>query len=85
MRVIYKYNLDVGENIIKMPDAAILLSVQMQRGQITMWAEVNTNNDYIDKTFVVYGTGQEILKHGVYRGTVQASDFLVWHVYEIFQ
>ncbi len=50
-----------------------------------MWAEVDTTQDVIMETFIVYGTGHAIIDDfaQTYIGTVQMNNGLVWHVYKV--
>jgi hypothetical protein len=46
------------------------------------WAEVTTENPIVDRTFQIFGTGQEIPLNATYVGTVVGPP-LVWHLYEL--
>ena len=81
---VWKYPLMLVESqVMKMPTDSVILSVQVQRGQICIWAQGNPLNKYEDRVIEMYGTGHvfgdaEGLK---YLGTVQQRSF-VWHIYE---
>ena len=80
---IWRYPINVaGEQTVKMPQGAQLLSVQIRDGMLTVWAKVYPGNPTVEKKIFVYGTGHP-LPHdpGNYVGTVQAGP-LVWHVFE---
>ena len=59
------------------------LSVDMQDRQLCLWAQVDTEAELVEMQLEVYGTGHEILDHGmsVYIGTAFDGPF-VWHVFE---
>ncbi len=83
--VIFKYPLDLtSPNIMGMPVGAEILTVQIQRGDICLWAKVDPDAELEDRQFVVYGTGHTIKAgNDSYIGTVQmAHGALVWHVFE---
>lgn len=81
--VIYKYPLEVtDEQIIDMPGSARLLSVQMQRGVVCLWAWVDPNAIPKKRHIVIIGTGNPIsFFPGEFVGAVQQGQF-VWHVFD---
>ena len=83
MRTIWKYAVDDGP--VSMPSGARILSVQVQRGDLTLWAEVDSDAPAEIRRFRVYGTGHELPRGLGYQdshiATVQDEPF-VWHVYE---
>jgi len=84
MKKIYKYRLEgiLDIQIIRMPESAHILTVQIQNNKITLWATVNPDNLMTDRKFVVVGTGGEFNDDDAsYIGTVQAMG-LVWHIFE---
>lgn len=82
MKTIWKFALQ-SVLPVQMPQAAKILSVQMQNGEPQVWAEVNPNNDTVSRTFRVYGTGHTLPDNpGTYVGTFQQTTGLVWHVYD---
>ncbi len=88
MKTIWKYQLAVGaENRFGMPRGAEVLTVQIQHGQICLWAIVDYEARQEERAFHVAGTGHELpstVGHVNYIGTVQeAHGQLVWHVFEI--
>lgn len=86
MKKIYKYQLeDTDKQEIIMPKGAEILSCQVQREAITIWAVVDLNNKPEKRTFRIYGTGFDINydHHHKFIGTVQQNHgMLVWHVFE---
>lgn len=89
MKTIHKYPLQITDRqIVKMPQLAQILCVQVQHDQICIWAEVETNNPTENVKIGVYGTGNPVEPadpgHRNYIGTVQTyNGNLVWHVFEI--
>jgi hypothetical protein len=85
MKTIYKYKLELRDSQeIAIPYYHKVRHVGLQNGDITLWAEIDTN-DLISaivntETFHVVGTGQKVEPHWVYIGTCVGPVF-VWHVY----
>lgn len=91
MKSIYKYVVDTAENgIIKGPITK-LLTAQIQRGNLVVWAEVDTDNEDRKFHIIPIGTGWNldapsdktcVLDSHNYLSTVQyAGGSLVFHVY----
>lgn len=92
MRTIWKFELKVGENKVKMPDLSDILSIGEQDGKVMMWVEVDDKADQTERPILVVGTGQEINEEYAleFIGTVTIVEKivvdmvkLVWHVFEI--
>ena len=87
IRRIYKYTLKLqDEQDVSMPLGAVLLSIQEQHGNLTVWAHVDpSEKTMVDKRFRIYGTGHDIdWEDGRlhYAATVQ-SGAMVWHVFTL--
>ena len=89
MRRIYKYPLDItkgeqGVGIrfdVPMPKGARILTVQMQAGLPTIWADVSKDRE-ATRRLVIYGTGWDLPQEpGVYVSSVQSGPY-VWHIYD---
>ena len=83
MRTIWKFPVPFSGGNIIMPKGAKVLTLQMQYGVPTLWAEVDPDAT-IDEIhhLVVYGTGHLIDPGaGNYLGTFQEPPF-VWHAYD---
>lgn len=84
---IYKYPLPLTDvATIEMPQGAYVLSAQVQRGDLFIWAMVNPDNPREKRHFRIAGTGH-VLEGGssdyLFIDTVQLSDgVLVLHVFE---
>jgi len=83
MSVIWKFPLEVRmEQRIRMPRDSVIVDVQVQNGQICMWAICNPDRIEVDREFLIIGTGQEFdTTETYYRGTVQ-NGVVVWHIFE---
>lgn len=85
MTTIFKYELPVMDYVeIKMPKYARILSVQVQREQICVWAEVNPDRPQVPHAFWIRGTGHLMgeIAQGTFLGTVQLQGgALVFHVF----
>lgn len=87
MKTIHKFDVPptYGMHMVKIPGFIRWLTVQLQNGVITLWAEVDTDDErVVDTPVVIAWTGQPI-RHSAgytYIGTVQAPP-LVHHVYGI--
>lgn len=81
---IFKYELPVESFVtVSMPEGAKVLTVQPQRGAVTMWAEVDPKARRIDRRFQIVGTGHQFDSSGAhYLGSVNTGVFM-WHVYEL--
>lgn len=89
---IHKFPLRERVNqTMDMPRGAEILSLQVQKGIICIWAKVDTSlpeeSDLVTRHFKIFGTGEPLDFGGSeakYIGTCLVSnDTLVWHVYEI--
>lgn len=88
MKTIYKYPLSLAGGEVKMPDNAMILSVAVQGEEsLYIWAEVDTAEEIVTRTFAVYGTGWPLTSkfndtphHFI--GTVICGPY-VWHIYEL--
>jgi len=85
MTTIYKYTLTPGRTTIELPEGAQVLTVQMQRDDVCLWARVDTAWPTTARVFDVFGTGHAMPDDPrlVYVATFQmAGGSLVWHVFE---
>jgi hypothetical protein len=82
---IFKYDLDLTDRQeIKMPRTARILTSQVQRGAMVLWAEVDADAPREIRVIWIVGTGNPMPPAGAivnYISSVQLGDFL-WHVYE---
>lgn len=87
MKRIFKYDLKIADyQEIKMPIGAEVLSVQLQDGDLKIWAIVDPEKEVEVRHFEIYGTGHELSNNGPrkFLGTVQQNTYMcmVWHVFE---
>lgn len=90
--VVWKYALPMGGwgvlpgvvCHIEMPAASQILTLQVQHGVPTLWAQVNPKSSVVTRVFQWVGTGTEAPSGSRYVGTVQmrGGDF-VFHLYEV--
>ena len=86
MRTIYKYELSITDDIqtLNVPMAFNLLKFGEQDGRLVFWADIRPDNETQLKKFQVVGTGHEIGDYAaLWLDTVQMSNGLVWHIYEM--
>lgn len=85
MKTIHKYPLasctGMGKYTITIHKKSRLLCVGEQKGVITLWAEVDTDEILVTRKLTILGTGWELPENLIYLGTVFVGPF-VWHVYE---
>lgn len=100
MKTIHKFRvhgiLGDGNDPIRMPKGARILTVHEQGGNVCAWAEVDTEAPSVGRMLAIVGTGWKghlhealerarggrgvALSGGVYVGTAFMPDGLVWHV-----
>lgn len=72
MKRIYKYPLQFQDRqIVPLPTGAAILTVQVQQGEICLWALVEPSLPQQARVVQIYGTGHPADDAGVYVGTVQ--------------
>jgi hypothetical protein len=80
MKIIYKYRLEHGYNILKLAKGSQLLSVGQQNCDIVLWAIIDVEAQLVGREILVGYTGSVVDK-GEYVGTV-TIDTLVYHVFD---
>ena len=85
MLSVWKFPLALkDEQSVRMPTGSEILTVQVQQGAIYLWALVAPKAPLVARTFMIFGTGDDISEEGprlAYIGTVQQGAFMV-HVFE---
>jgi len=83
MRTIHKYPLLVTEEQgLDLPIGHVLLTAQVQRGDVCIWAEVDDTETLRTAIKVkIVGTGHAIPYGWVYLATVQPTEYTALHVY----
>ena len=86
MTTIYKYKLNgfATETEIQLPAGSLVLKVDIQDSEPTLWALVDTESEPQKRVFEIFGTGQEIPNgKRVFINTFFVKDGLyVFHVFE---
>ena len=85
MASIWKFKLLWREvQPVLLPSGAKVLTVQFQRDDLCVWAEVDSEATPVQTFFLIVGTGNPMpdvdMKNFRYLSTVQKDGF-VWHVY----
>lgn len=83
---IWKYPLPIQDEFtIRMKAGAVPLSVQIQNGEPTLWAAVNSQAEDEQHRFSIRGTGHplDIARHDSFIGTFQLERIgLVFHLFD---
>ena len=84
MKTIWKFTIELtSEQKVLMPRGAEILTVQIQRDFLSLWARVDPKAEAEERSILVRGTGHEVQDHAKYIGTVQVLDGqFIWHVFE---
>ena len=82
------WKFDIGESFdswMEMPKGAKILSVQIQKGRLCLWAIVNPDAERVPRHIVVVGTGHELgFCNGAFINTIQmAGGDLIWHIFDL--
>jgi hypothetical protein len=82
---IWKFPLVIIDyQMVEMPHFSEPIAVQMQHGELTLWALVEPTSPLRAKRIAVHGTGHNVPAGEKYIGTAQmAGGELVWHVFEV--
>lgn len=85
-RIIFKHPFVENVNVLTLTRDAVVLAVQEQDGRLCLWEQhaVAAENEVVERTFVIIGTGHTFDPRGLtWIATVQVSrGVFVWHVYE---
>ena len=82
MKTVFKYELQGKDVILKLPLGAKILNVQLQNDRPVLWALVNPENELVDRSICIVGTGWDVEDNMEYINTYMEGYF-VWHVFEI--
>ena len=82
MRIIHKYQLELGDQTIELPKDSKIVYVGQQYGSLKMWVDHDIDMPKERRVFTIFGTGHPIPDGVTYIGTVPCDPF-VWHVYEL--
>lgn len=86
MKTIWKFTLGPGKTALELPLGAKILSTMVQRGEVCLWALVDTEVMKVTRIFHTAGTGHELPDRAVewtHHGSVQLADgSLIVHIFE---
>ena len=85
MDTIWKFELEIiDEQMVEMPEGAIILAVQAQYDKPWLWARVNPHAKPTQRKIMTHGTGHEVPETtGSHLGTYQIQGGrYVFHVFE---
>lgn len=85
MITIHKYLLKVADNQnVLMPKDAEILSAQVQKADVYIWARVDDVKEKVSRRIIIRGTGHTCyLEDGKFIDTFQLSDgMFVFHVFD---
>ena len=84
MKVVWKFALGMGLNVITVPVGAKIVHIEMQDGFPQLWAEISDpSSSHVEvRQFEIFGTGHPIPDKAQHVGTFLDPPY-VWHVYEL--
>jgi hypothetical protein len=85
MKTIWKYEIGFEPTTLRLPIDAEFRCAAVQGQTVMLWFELESDNETIDRTFRIFGTGWEIPeaypgRPYEYIATVHAPPF-VWHIF----
>lgn len=88
MKVVYKYQLELGVNDILLPQEAEILKVDIQHGYTVMWALVDDLMGSTPRRIMIVGTGSGIQTDETFtmkfiNTFTNDNKTLVFHAFEI--
>jgi hypothetical protein len=83
MKSIWKFPVEVtDEQSVEMPIGAQALSVQVQGGQVCLWALVDIKAETEERLVQIFGTGHPVANEGTFVETFQMQGgALVFHAF----
>lgn len=82
MDTVYKYRVPFDDNVdIETYECAEVLAFDVQEGQLTIWARVDTTLPPVVRRLRLAGTGHPLDNAREYIGTCQDGVY-VWHLFE---
>ena len=87
MKTIYKYQLKADKKqYVPLPKDSQILTVQVQKGDVCLWALVDTHNHVEERCIEIYGTGHPIDNDGMERKYISTFQLdggsLIYHAFE---
>lgn len=87
MKRVFRYEVPVDDRPHTFRLTSNPLAVSAVRGRtghtVEFWAEHHGDFYAVERTFIVYGTGQPIHASAKWWGTAQRVGDLIWHLYEL--
>lgn len=86
VKIIWKFDIIPGKNIIQMPLGAEILAVKTQYNEPKLWALVDPRLSKEARCFEVYGTGHDITitpEHKYIDTFILHDGSFVFHVFEL--
>jgi hypothetical protein len=85
MRTVWKYHVTPGVLVpLRLPLGAHTLIVGFQEGQITFWADVDTDAALENRSFQAFYTGEGVPDNARWVGTTaDLVQGLVYHLFEV--
>ena len=83
--VVYKYKLNAGDQVVKMPANPRILSVGAQGDDVVVWALVDKSLPVVGRRLYTAFTGEvhgALTHFGRHVGTVQMTNGIVVHVFD---
>lgn len=81
-RTIWKFGLDGPDPVLAMPAGGEVVAFGLQDERLAAWVMVDPSAPRVQRRFHVVGTGWQFEYPVIYRGMVQTSNGLVWHLLE---
>ena len=83
MITVYKFAFGANQSelALSIPLNAKPVHVAVQNRRITMWFELDTEEEKVDRHFKVVPTGAEVPEQGTHIQSILDGEF-VWHIYE---
>lgn len=84
MNTIHKFPVAMDNFVLKLPTDAQVLCVQVQRDNPQLWVKLNSEQDAVDRRFIVVGTGHVVPDgYDTYIGSFQLyGGSFVGHLFE---
>lgn len=83
MKTVYKFAFPSGTDTLeaKIPADAKPVYVAIQNKRVTMWFELDTEEENVERYFKIVPTGSEVPEEGTHIQSIMDGEF-VWHIYE---
>lgn len=87
-RTIYRYEVPIDDDVheVALESDPVHVAVKWDYPAppvMEFWAEAGVRENAEYRYFVIHGTGHQVHERGVYRGTADRVNGLVFHLYEV--